>query len=102
MSKTFEVRFYNEDAEKEYRKLDGSIKKLVDIGLIKLETRADEIGKPLSGDLAGCKELKYRKDGIRVVFRIVDGIVEIVEIIAIGHRRNDEVFNTAVSRLHRR
>ena len=66
----FKVQFYDEDVEKEYKKLDGSIKKKVDIGLRKLEQRADEIGKVLVGDLFGCKELKYRKDGIRVIFRI--------------------------------
>ncbi len=99
MSRRFTVRFYNEDALKEYRKLNGSVKKLVDVGLRKLEARADEIGKPLEGPLRECKELKYRKDGIRVVFRIAGGIIEIVDIIAIGHRADSEVFKTAEKRL---
>lgn len=99
MSGRFTVRFYNEDALKEYRKLDGSVKKLVDVGLRKLEVRADEIGKPLEGPLRGCKELKYRKDGVRVVFRIAGGVIEIVDIIAIGSRADGEVFKTAEKRL---
>lgn len=49
MSGRFTVEFYNDDAAKEYRKLDGSVKKLVNVGLKKLETRADEIGKQLEG-----------------------------------------------------
>lgn len=49
MSGRFTVKFYNDDATKEYRKLDGSVKKLVNVGLKKLEMRADEIGKQLEG-----------------------------------------------------
>lgn len=49
MSGRFTVEFYNDDAAKEYRRLDGSVKKLVNVGLKKLETRADEIGKQLEG-----------------------------------------------------
>ena len=99
MSGNFTVEFYNDDAAKEYRKLDGSVKRLINVGLRKLETRADEIGKELDGDLWDCKELKYRKDGIRVIFRLVGGVVEIVEIIAIGNRSGKEVFKTAEKRL---
>lgn len=103
MSGRFTVEFYNDDAAKEYRKLDGSVKKLVNVGLKKLETRADEIGKQLEGDLRGCKELKYRKDGIRVIFRISSqNVVEVVEIIAIGNRAEEEVFRTAEKRLRTR
>ncbi|MEG1561583.1 MAG: hypothetical protein RR323_04175 [Raoultibacter sp.] len=99
MNPKFQIEFYNDEAEKEYRKLDGSIKKLVNVGLKKLEERADEIGKELHGPLFGCKELKYLKHGIRVIFRLVDGIVQVVEIIAIGARKDDEVFETAENRL---
>lgn len=99
MSGRFTVRFYNEDAMKEYRKLDGSTRKLVNVGLKKLEARADEIGKPLAGPLQGCKELKYRKDGIRVVFRIAGDVIEIVDVIAIGNRADGEVFRSAEKRL---
>lgn len=99
MSGRYLIRFIDEEAEREYLKLDGSIKKLVSAGLKKLALRADEIGKELGGDLKGCKELKYRKNGIRVIFRIVDGAIEIVEIVAIGNRREDAVFADAAKRL---
>ena len=95
----FSVWFYNADAVKEYRRLDGSIKRLVDIGLKKLEDRADEIGKTLQGELRGCKELIYRDHGIRIVFRVVNDEVEIVEIIAIGPRDKGKVFASAALRL---
>ena len=85
----FDVNFYNDAARKEYLKLDGSIKPLVELGYRKLMERADEIGKHLGGKLAGCKELKYRKHGIRIIFRIVEnGCVEIVDIIVTGKRED--------------
>ena len=99
MTERFVLRFFNRDVEKEYCSLDGSTKKLVDIGLAKLRVRADEIGKPLHGELAGCRELKYREAGIRVVYRIVGEEVEIVEVVAIGARDKDKVFATAEKRL---
>lgn len=101
MSGRFTVRFYDKSALREYLDLDGSTKKLVDVGLRKLEMRADEIGKPLGGALKNCKELKYRKAGIRVIFRIVGDGVEIVDIIAIGARGNGTVFGVAEKRLRR-
>lgn len=98
----FVVRFYNAEAAKEYKSLDGSSKKLVDVGLAKLRTRADEIGKPLRGPFAGCKELKYRDVGIRVIFRITEDAVEVVsvaEVVAIGPRDKGKVFDIAEHRL---
>ncbi|WP_165170819.1 type II toxin-antitoxin system RelE/ParE family toxin [Adlercreutzia sp. ZJ242] len=100
MSGRFQVVFYNEAAAKEYRKLDGSTKKLVNVALKKLETRADEIGTPLERELSGCKKLKWRNAGLRMVFRIVDeNTVEVVEIIAIGQRDNERVYKLATRRL---
>lgn len=69
----FKVEFYDKTAEKEYLSLDGSVRAMVDKGIARLALRADEIGKPLSGLLAGCRELKFRTDGIRVIYRIRDG-----------------------------
>lgn len=99
MTGRFVLRFFSRDVEKEYQALDGSVRKLVDIGLAKLRVRADEIGKPLHGELAGCKELKYREAGIRVVYRIIGEEVEIVEIVAIGARDKGKVFAAAAKRL---
>lgn len=61
--------------------------------------RADEVVKPLHGELAGCRELKYREAGIRVVYRIVGEKVEIVEVVAIGARDKGRVFAVASRRL---
>lgn len=98
-SDRFEVRFGCPAAEKEYRSLDGSTRVMVDMGLMRLGQRADEIGKPLSGPLSGCRELKFRADGIRVIYRIVNGHVEVVQVIAIGARDKGRVFEIAVRRI---
>lgn len=102
MDKKFDVIFI-EDAKKDYRKLDGSEKKYVDIALAKLEFRADELGEALTrkrnSNLFGCKKIKFKKIGIRIVFRIVGSQMEIVEIISIGKRRDEEVYKDATKRL---
>ena len=90
----FKVEFYDKTAEKEYLSLDGSVRAMVDKGIARLE-----IGKPLSGLLAGCRELKFRTDGIRVIYRIRDGRVEVVQIIAIAARDKGKVFDLASKRL---
>lgn len=95
----FKVEFYDKTAEKEYLSLDGSVRAMVDKGIARLALRADEIGKPLSGLLAGCRELKFRTDGIRVIYRIRDWHVEVVQIIAIGARDKGKVFDLASRRL---
>lgn len=100
----FEIRF-DEDAWKEYESLDGSLRNIVDKYLERLEYRADEIGKNLenyvSTKLAGCKELKLKKYGIRIVFRITDihvDILRIVYVLTIESRSKDFVFKIADKR----
>ena len=92
MSGHFVVGFLNRDVEKEYQKLDGSQRRLVRIAVAKLKTRADEIGTPLHGELAGCKKIKWRNAGLRMVFRIrEDGMVEIAEIVAREQKLREEI-----------
>lgn len=103
--KKFFVQFHK-DAEKEYARLDSSIVKIVNNAVDELEERADEVGKPLGNNdttkLSGCKEIKFRELGIRIVFRITNKTVEllrIVEILAIGKRDKDMVFKDAHRRI---
>lgn len=102
MSRRFEVKLI---PVKEYRRLDGSIKKLVNVAFRKLEERADELGEELfdkkETKLLGCRKIKFRKHGIRIVYRIIKGKVEIVQVIAIGKRGVDEVYKIASKRLEK-
>ncbi len=55
----------------------------------------DKIGKSLSGRLAGCKRI--RVGGTRIVYRINAAEIEVL-IIAVGMRRDDEIYKTARNR----
>ena len=99
-NKRFEIIFAA-GAIKEYKKLDNSIIGIVNKAIDDLEFRADEVGKPLKGNLYGCKEKKLRNKGIRIIFRIVDNrvdILRIVYILAIQNRERDTVFKIATKR----
>lgn len=104
MANKFEIVFI-EEAKKDYRKLDGSVKKYVDIAFKKMENRAHELGEELTNkngqNLIGCRKIKFRDLGIRIVYRIVGNKAEIAEVIAIGKRKNDEVYKKAAKRFNR-
>ena len=53
-------------------------------------------GKPLSGELAGCRRI--RTGDVRIVYRVRAEIIEVL-IIAVGPRRNDEVYRAAGKRV---
>lgn len=102
MDKKFEVVFI-EEAKKEYRKLDGVVKKLVNVAIAKMQERADELGEDLTSkhgiNLIGCRKIKFRNAGIRIVYRIVGTRAEIAEILTVGKREDHEVYKIAAKRL---
>ena len=100
----FEVRLHKA-AAKEYEKLDHSVVQLVDKALAELEIRADEIGKPLGKkrnvNLTGCKEIKLRDAGIRIVFTVIKEqvfVLRLVIVFVIDERDDDYVFRLAGKR----
>ncbi len=106
MSDRFEI-IMDPGAVKEYQKLDKSVVPIVDKALDRLEKRADEIGKPLRNQkdskLVGCKEVKLRNAGIRIIFRVTNQVVHVlrvVYILAIERRSDDFVFKLASKRLN--
>lgn len=101
----FDVRLHKA-AEKEYAKLDHAVALIVDKALEELEERADEVGKRLGKkrdiNLTGCKEIKLRDAGIRIVFTITNEyvhVLQVVIVIAIEERADDYVFRLAEDRL---
>ena len=56
----------------------------------------EKTGKPLTGELAGCRRI--RTGEVRIVYRIHAEIVEVL-IVAVGKRRDDEVYRTACKRV---
>lgn len=59
------------------------------------EGEPDKIGKPLRGELAGYR--RVRTGDVRVVYRI-NG-TEIVLVLCVGARRDDEVYTSATKRI---
>lgn len=53
-------------------------------------------GKSLSGQLSGCRRL--RTGNTRIVYRVNAGQIEVL-IVAVGMRRNDEVYEAAGKRV---
>lgn len=101
----FDVRF-DADAEKEYLQIDNSLLRIVNAAIDELVYRADEVGKKLSNHsstkLAGCKEIKLRDAGIRIIFRLTNetvDILRIVYILSVERRSHDRVFKIADQRL---
>lgn len=56
----------------------------------------EKTGKPLSGELAGCRRI--RTGDVRIVYRVHAEIIEVL-IVAVGPRRKDEVYKTALKRV---
>lgn len=90
----------SEWSKEDYDNLDGSQKKLVDKSLRKLELQGMHAGEWLHGSLSGCKKIKHKRAGLRVVFKESDNGVEIIDIITIGKRSDKEVYKIAEKRLN--
>lgn len=102
--KRFDVRLCSE-AVKEYKKLDKSVLDIVNSAIDDLESRADQVGKILRNNantkLAGCREKKLRDAGIRIVYKITNetvDILQIVYILTIEKRNDNYVFKIADKR----
>lgn len=97
----FDVRMHP-DAVREYEKIDNSVINQVDRAIDELVERADKDGKNLSNKsstkLAGCKEIKLRDIGIRIIFKVTNEVVHVLRIVfilSIERRPKGEVFKTA-------
>ena len=88
---------YSHAAQQDVLALDGSDRPRVEAALLKLTTDPQLRGYPLGGNLAGFRSLVVGKKKIRIVFKVISDQV-VVFVIAIGHRRNDEVYLKAATR----
>lgn len=101
----FDIRF-DPDAVEEYNRLDGSVLGVVNKAIDELVQRADEVGKTLRNNsdtkLAGCREIKLRESGIRIVYRVTNQVVDvlrIVHVLTIERRTSDMAFKVAHTRM---
>jgi mRNA interferase RelE/StbE len=97
----YKIEFLPE-AEKDFADLDGSMKKDV---ARKIDDLAENpyLGKPLGNkfgvNLAGFYKLYVGKKKYRIVYRLLSGEIEIIEIIGIGKRENEEIYRLVANRL---
>lgn len=93
---TYNLEF-NDEAKKEWDKLDGSIKKKF---AAKLKERAESPRVP-SAKLFGiddCYKIKLRSDGYRLVYKVEDNTVTIL-VVSVGKRDKSLVYKKTEKRL---
>jgi len=83
-------------AQKDYQKLDGSIKKLVNKKLDELSEKpllGDQLGNKHNIDLSGFYKIYVAKKSYRIVYRLISpNKIEIIEIWGIGKRDKEEIY----------
>jgi mRNA interferase RelE/StbE len=88
---------YHPDVHDDFRRLGRveaqNILKVIDQRLVQGEP--EKVGKPLHGALSGYRRL--RTGDTRIVYRVEKRKIEIL-ILAVGMRRNDEVYEKADKR----
>ena len=99
---------YHPLAKEELAKLDGSIRKIVLKGIIKVSANPKPqseggYGKPLGNkgvnDLTGLLKIKYRDIGIRVVYKLLENEkTHEMYILVISARADNEVYDLAGKR----
>lgn len=92
----------SEEAKKDYTKIEGSIRKQILAGIVKVSKAPlpspDGYGKPLGNkggnNLTGFFKIKYRNIGIRVVYTLVVDKM-IMNIVVISERDDNECYALA-------
>jgi mRNA interferase RelE/StbE len=96
-----DIKFIPE-AEKDYKSLDGSIKKLINEKIDDLQNNAylgEELGNKNNIDLTGFYKLYAVKKKYRIVYRIIKDKIEIIEIWGIGKREKMEIYKDVRKRI---
>ncbi len=91
------------EAEIDYQKLDGSVKKEVNK---KLETLSQnpllgkELGNKCNINLSGFFKLYVKRKTLRIVYRLITpSKIEVIEIWGIGKRNKEEIYEIVSKRL---
>ena len=90
------------EAVKDYKSLDGSIKKMVNEQIEKLKENpfaGEALGNKNNIDLTGFYKIYLVKKSYRIVYRIVKNEIEIIEIWGIGKRDKMEIYKNIEKRI---
>lgn len=93
---SYELKF-KDDALKEWRKLDGSIREMLKT---KLRERLQQprIDSARLREMSDCYKIKLRGSGYRLVYQVRDNELVVI-VIAVGKRDKDLVYKLARDRL---
>jgi mRNA interferase RelE/StbE len=83
------------EAANDYKKLDGSVKKKVNKKLEELSKNpsiGEHLGNKFNVNLTGFYKIYIDNKNYRIVYRIIDDEIEIVEIWGIGKRDKEEIY----------
>ncbi|HPY87370.1 MAG TPA: type II toxin-antitoxin system RelE/ParE family toxin [Spirochaetota bacterium] len=98
------IEFIKEAAE-DYKKLDGSLKILCDKKLEELEINpnlGEKLGNKYNIDLTGFYKIYFNSKRYRIVYRIREHLLEIIEIWGIGKRDKEEIYKIVGKRLKKK
>lgn len=87
------------EAQDDFVKLDNSQRIHVMKSFARLEEQGMLAGEALHGSLSGFRKLKHRKLGLRVIFHETANGIEIIEVVAIGKRSDNEIYRIAEARI---
>lgn len=89
--------FFKAEAEKEWRKLDLTIKRQFKKKLTECLKKPHIPSARLTG-MKNCYKIKLQSTGYRLVYEVRDKEL-VVSVVAIGKRERNEVYNTAIKRI---
>ncbi len=89
---------FDDRALREWDGLDGSIRKKFKKKLEKQIQNPHSPGNELHADLAGFYKIRLRKDGYRLVYRVIDDEV-VIFVIAVGRRAENAIYHLTIERL---
>ncbi|MCL1817397.1 MAG: type II toxin-antitoxin system RelE/ParE family toxin [Spirochaetaceae bacterium] len=93
------------EAVKDYKSLDGSIKKLVNEKIDRLKENpflGEALGNKNNIDLTGYYKIYTAKKSYRIVYRILKNEIEIIEVWGIGKRDKMEIYKIIGKRVSAR
>jgi mRNA interferase RelE/StbE len=97
----YEIEFLP-DAAKDLDGLSGSLKKHAGKKIDAL-SRNPFLGRPLGNklgiDLTGFYKLYFAKKKYRIVYRLIQERIEVIEIVGIGKRDKEEIYKLIAKRL---
>ncbi len=93
---TYELTFLSQ-AKKEWDKLDHNTRNQFKKKLIERLDKPDIPKDKLSG-MSDCYKIKLKASGYRLVYRIIEAKI-VIQVIIVGRRDKDRVYNLAKTRL---